>query len=494
MRHKWPTLAVLIFCTLFCLKIDINGSQSRAQAAGTQLTGTIVADTFVASGVPTEPKGNSNAFWVGYDQGGGFNVQRTLLLFDVSGIPQNSRVISTELILELRARTQDDSGMDISVRRILPDSFPTSSGDFENTTWNSHSSFEFGNVIESKPVGTDFRAYTWNLQSLVQSMVNEGSPQQLALMLQGDETPGQRERSFWSKECNSDGCVAPQLIINFTAPPKDTPAPIDTPTPTATPTPTPAVLIRLNNDPKGEIELNEEITYTIDYYNNGSDRVTNVRIVAIVPENTTYVNESGGSHVDGFVVWNLGTLNTSVDAKNRGTVSYRVRRNSDSTTGSGTADPPPTATPISVPTATPTGETVPLGEENPFADLLVLFDELLNEVDGSDNSSPVSFESFWLSLIQDIELSDDEVETLPVDEEIFEEMIEIIITEYIDLLDEEGNVRGAALGMAAPKATPTIFNGGAFVYWTYDSPTIQHAQSNLVMNPQMDIYLPVFQN
>ena len=46
-----------------------------------------VADTYVDSGHPTMPHGGEPGLWAGYDQAGGYLIERALIAFDPSAIP-----------------------------------------------------------------------------------------------------------------------------------------------------------------------------------------------------------------------------------------------------------------------------------------------------------------------------------------------------------------------------------------------------------------------
>jgi uncharacterized repeat protein (TIGR01451 family) len=121
------------------------------------------------------------------------------------------------------------------------------------------------------------------------------------------------------------------------------PTPTNTPTraPTPTPTPIPAgISLHLSNQPTHWVGPQEEILYTISYFNPSARRVTNATISDVIPSGVELVANSvqsspGGSvEVQGTqpgseIVWTLGDLAAGAT----GQVSYRVRR---------TVAPPPT--------------------------------------------------------------------------------------------------------------------------------------------------------
>jgi uncharacterized repeat protein (TIGR01451 family) len=52
-----------------------------------------------------------------------------------------------------------------------------------------------------------------------------------------------------------------------------------------------------------------QVTYTLDYFNQGTDEATNVVLTDQVPTNTSFVSASaGGSEAGGVVIWNLGAV------------------------------------------------------------------------------------------------------------------------------------------------------------------------------------------
>jgi len=113
--------------------------------------------------------------------------------------------------------------------------------------------------------------------------------------------------------------------------PTNTPTPIPTSTPTPTPTPPVSISATISTQPSHWVAEGEEITYTIEYENDGLLTVSNANINSVIPENTELVTSTVSSSPianvmassDGVEVsWNIGTLNPSEN----GSISYTVRR------------------------------------------------------------------------------------------------------------------------------------------------------------------------
>ncbi|MFZ2488284.1 MAG: hypothetical protein WAZ19_09185, partial [Anaerolineae bacterium] len=128
----------------------------------------------------------------------------------------------------------------------------------------------------------------------------------------------------------------------FVAPPTPTPTSTVTATPTPTITPTPGLRsFVLRNEPFGEINPGEEITYQISYHNGSAAlsafEITNVipNDVQLVPGSISNGGSSTGIQPGDTVRWALGTLATNAT----GTVSYRVQRPGNTPTRTSTATP-----------------------------------------------------------------------------------------------------------------------------------------------------------
>ncbi|MEM7130982.1 MAG: hypothetical protein AAF702_31965 [Chloroflexota bacterium] len=117
-----------------------------------------------------------------------------------------------------------------------------------------------------------------------------------------------------------------------TATPTATSTPTTTPTPTPTVTPTPQlnVYVDVNNSPSHWIAPNEEITYVLNYRNEGPGTAASPIISATIPNNTEFIsgssipNESSvtGQGAGETIQWVLNDLTAS----DSGSITYKVRR------------------------------------------------------------------------------------------------------------------------------------------------------------------------
>jgi len=263
-----------------------------------------VADTYVASGRPEQRRPDLGVIWVGYDEATGFQIQRSLLKFDLSAIPPDSTVVSATLSLYLAGTTPDDDPMTVAAYRLL--------GDFaEDINWNEHLALP---IDPARPattaVGTDLTWHQWNVREMVRAWrADPNRTPFLGMRLDGDETPGQHERSFWSTECPELECgvppgLRPVLEIAYSIPtPTPTATPTNTPTPTLTPTPTPGVrTLDLESEPSGVIQPDEALTYTLSYANGA------------FPLESAVISLSVQSGLQPLVVSNGGTVITQTMA------------------------------------------------------------------------------------------------------------------------------------------------------------------------------------
>ena len=265
------------------------------------------ADSYVVSGRPDQSQpADLRVVWVGYNQSVGYGAERALFKFDLSALPANSVVASAQLSLYLsRAEPSTAAPMSIQISRL--------NGEWtEAITWNLQQQ-----LVRTNPpavvaaVGTQPGWYTWDLREVVQSWAAESDRGQfLTLLATGDESTGQHERAFWSKDCKPTECdpqpgKRPKLVIQLVTPtPTPPPTPTSTPTPTPSPTPSatatsipPAIptpglaFIQLSNEPRTQIAVGEEITYTLSF-RNGPHPLMDLQIVNPLPTTLQIVPES----------------------------------------------------------------------------------------------------------------------------------------------------------------------------------------------------------
>ena len=111
----------------------------------------------------------------------------------------------------------------------------------------------------------------------------------------------------------------------------NTPTPLPTATPTPTPTPPVSISASISNEPSHWVAAGEEITYTINYNNDGLLAVSDASISSMIPENTELVTSTVGtppfptftaSSSGSTLSWDIGTLAPSAG----GSATYTVRR------------------------------------------------------------------------------------------------------------------------------------------------------------------------
>lgn len=191
-----------------------------------------VADTLVASGRPDNNYAQLSLISVGYNQGTGSQILRSLLAFDVGAIPPGSTVHAAKLHLYLSTTTDPDAPMSIPAYRVR-------SNWNDTITWNQHLSLSVdANPVSSQQVTTQQGWYEWELTAAVQDWINNRDSNYFGLLMKGNEDPGQHYRSFWSKDCTDDKCGAspgqrPKLEIDYDPPSPFTPTPTGTQTPAA---------------------------------------------------------------------------------------------------------------------------------------------------------------------------------------------------------------------------------------------------------------------
>ena len=301
------------------------------------------------------PETKVKYIWVGYDQSGGFQIQRTLLKFAITNIPPGSIVKSAKLSLFLARATENSSAMNVQVVRVTSDQNNDSwlNSTSEEMTWQRHLQLQTTDANSaSTSVSTNLGRYEWQITNLVTDWVNSNPRSSyLTLMLKGDESIGQHERGFWTKDCNLQECgidKLPLITIEFETPtPTPTQSPTVTPTPTliptAIPTPTPGVeTLRLTTNKPGEIAINEKLTYRLDYKTNNFDDyvLTNVVISDVVPAHTELLTDtitSSGDFIPTYTGSTAGSVITwrsssSLLPNQSGNVIYTVKRTTATTT------------------------------------------------------------------------------------------------------------------------------------------------------------------
>ncbi len=89
----------------------VSGAASRVRADVARWDS--IADTYVVSGLATQSFGQNRTMRIGYDQFGGYQIERSLIKFLPNSIPVGSQVTSARLWLNLSGSTKDDAPLTI---------------------------------------------------------------------------------------------------------------------------------------------------------------------------------------------------------------------------------------------------------------------------------------------------------------------------------------------------------------------------------------------
>jgi uncharacterized repeat protein (TIGR01451 family) len=370
-----------VFQLLTSISLLISSAYPAGAAAptsGSNISLHPLSDTFVASGRADRNFANSSGLWLGYDQNGGFLVERTLIRFQLPAELQQGTtlVTSAKLYLYLGGVTPANSAPMLVGAHPLRNDWPA------DITWSGHLGLTWDSEhAVTKTVSSQLQWYEWDIQGLVQDWVDHPA-QNFGLILLGDESAAQHERGFWSNDCSDSACGArpglrPRLDIVYEPRPTSTPTATPTATSTATPTPTatarPSKLdLQFSTDPMGPVRPGDLITYTIGYRNTGGANLTRVVITGSVPGNTEVVREGGAIRNPDNLWWEVGP----VPMKASGEYSYTVRVKGAAAYGEAFRAPPSVRPPFLSPTpasapasrpivATPTADEIKKGDRLP---------------------------------------------------------------------------------------------------------------------------------
>jgi hypothetical protein len=163
-------------------------------------------DSFISSFQPNTNFGSSSSLLLGWDNTT-FGAQRSVLQFNLSAIPANSRINSaTYGIFQRRVTPSNDGNMDFRAQ------FMNSSWNESSITWNN-ANFLGG---DSVPFGTIDPFTGWkfgNATDVIRAWTN-GSRPNFGLLITGDETPNRnRTREFASRQANE----RPYIEVDFVA-------------------------------------------------------------------------------------------------------------------------------------------------------------------------------------------------------------------------------------------------------------------------------------
>lgn len=469
------------------------------------------ADTFVASGHSAESLATFQRVWIGNDEQGGYGKQRAILLFDLSSIPSGSSISSATLRLYLDATTVGDQAMPISVYQMQigvesPEQF------INGLTWSTYEPASVNALLlATTATGTEFDWYNWSL-----NVANLASSQAgyLALVLQSDESNGQHERGFWSKDCIAVFCdeqpgLRPSLVIEYTDPP--------------------TIDISISSFPNHAIEPGDEITYTITYENNHVATLQDVIISNPLPtiENSDFddleiVPNSIQSSPNISNTLGNASLTFNIDELSKGepkqSISYRVRwiHPADKVMPTKLADglniekfAPKTVQAGEIFTytlvITNTGNAISntdlkitdsLPEHTAFISINSPDNDSQDDNSQDDNSQDGSFSEQENSVAWTIQsIGQNESRTFEYTVQASEAVTNITLIEddQYSIIDEEIQPRTKAITVIIPqKRNDAIVNQGATVHWKIDGSENEFtANSGGTRNPPYAIYLPL---
>jgi hypothetical protein len=249
-------------------------------------------DAFVASGQPNNNFGSDPFMRVGYNQDPPtYGAMRSFIQFNVGAvIPSNAIVNSATYQLYVAGATPaGDPPMAIQSRHL------GSAWNQSTITWNSHEP-DWGSIIGQTDVPSNVSFIEGNITALVQEWVS-GSHSNYGVMLQGDETQRERQRSFYTLNANNG--LYPRLIVSYTISNDNTPP-----------------VAQVNGLPRYSAS-----PFTVSWTGNDNES-TDPNATGIAYYRVQY-NANGGSWVD----WIANTTNTSAEfgsGANGQTYQFRV--------------------------------------------------------------------------------------------------------------------------------------------------------------------------
>ncbi|HMT20742.1 MAG TPA: DNRLRE domain-containing protein [Promineifilum sp.] len=164
------------------------------------------ADTFTTSGQPNTNLSTNPNLRVGFNTTQGLGAERIFLFFDVSSIPSNATIESARLRVFMNGFSPNgDAPMALLAR------FLSSQWDASILTWNNF------NPAWGAEIGVgDIPATTGWIDANATGPVAEwvsGQRPNFGMMIQGDETPQQRERIFTA--INANNGLHPRLVVTY---------------------------------------------------------------------------------------------------------------------------------------------------------------------------------------------------------------------------------------------------------------------------------------
>lgn len=182
---------------------------SQVESAGvTTITVDIPAgaDTFTTSGQPNRNWSSDPNMRVGFNQTLGNGAQRTFLFFDVSSIPSNATIQSADLRVFLNSSSPAGDPPMAMLARFL-----SSPWDASILTWNNFNP-SWGAEIGVDDIPASFGWIEASFTGPVAEWVS-GTRPNFGIMVQGDETPRQRERVFTTLDAGNSNF--PRIRVTY---------------------------------------------------------------------------------------------------------------------------------------------------------------------------------------------------------------------------------------------------------------------------------------
>lgn len=181
------------------------------------------ADTFTSSNRPNTNWSNDPNLRVGFNVAQGNGAERIFIFFSLASIPSNATVTSADLRMFMNAASPPaDASMGLLAR------FLSSAWDASTLTWANYNP-SWGAEIGVGQVSANTGWHQASITGAVQEWVS-GTRPNFGMMIQGDETPQQRERVFTA--INANNGLHPRLVVTYNVN-------VDTTPPTSTMTPLP---------------------------------------------------------------------------------------------------------------------------------------------------------------------------------------------------------------------------------------------------------------
>ncbi|MEZ4707580.1 MAG: DNRLRE domain-containing protein [Caldilineaceae bacterium] len=172
-------------------------------------------DTYVASNRSSTNYGGADSLLLGYSaEGANAGALRILLRFDFHGnVPTRAVIHSAKVRLRMYSST--GGGMSTVLRHL------NSGWNEFDVTWSSHEP-DWGGIDTGAGIGTSPGWVEWDVTTLAKQWMNGSRPND-GVIIQGDETPSEHQRAFWSR--NAGGGEHPQLIVDYSEAIQDTRTP-----------------------------------------------------------------------------------------------------------------------------------------------------------------------------------------------------------------------------------------------------------------------------